>query len=189
MPFRVYFELLLASLFVAVAWGIWIYTPIIQMPALVGEVFIFALVTIFLFQRIKTEKDRLSLLNYIYGDGVKTLTISVALASIAVTFTFALLNPNIPQTLTLPLSSIVISKQEMARDLIQTSTNLISLFIPLTFVYLAGFSNYLKLDKGKTTLIQFIALWFFIIAVFMFLLNIIMILGTIRFFLYAYFAS
>ncbi|QLJ52679.1 MAG: hypothetical protein Sv326_0504 [Candidatus Fermentimicrarchaeum limneticum] len=128
-------------------------------------------------------------MNYVYDHGIKTLTISVALASIAVTFTFALLNANIPATVTLPLSSDVISKQEMAHDLIQASTNLISLFIPLIFVYLAGFSNYLELDKNQVKFIQFFALWLFIVAVFMFTVNLTTILGTIRFFLYSYFTS
>lgn len=123
----------------------------------------------------------------IYYNGVKTLTIAAALAGIAITFTFSSFSSNFPLNATLPLANMTITKQQVARDLILASSNLIGLFIPLIGVYLSGFANYLLIRKETVLFIRFISLWFFMMAVLMFIESVTTLLRTIRFFVYAYF--
>lgn len=174
--------LVLASIFIGYAiWGILISTTINYLPLRIVETFIFGILTIFVINKISSNKID-DFFDYIYDTGIKIVSISSALSAIAITLTSFVLSSKSPSTFN--FYGTLISRTQVSSDLIKSSSNFIGLLEISVIIYLLGFSRYLNIPKYEPR-IKILSLWFLIITISIFLENLVTVLGTLRLILYS----
>lgn len=184
-----YIRLFLASMVMGAGWGILVRTPLIYLPVNGLLTFLCALVAIFIKKRISPDKLE-NYKNYFYDTGIRTLSVMVSLATIALAFTSFIFTSNLPETFNLVgVAGSTISKGQLAAWLITASSNFIGMLEILIVIYALGFIRFFKWKKEIIEWIDFISLWLFIILIFLFIINLTTILGTMRTILYSAFLS
>lgn len=178
----VFVILFLASIFVGFAtWGILISTPTNFLPLRIIETFIYGIITLFIIKKVFLNKVD-DFFAYIYDTGIKIVSISSALAAVAITLTSLVLSSKLPSTFS--FYGILISGTQTSSDLIKSSSNFIGLLEIIVIVYLFGFCQYLNMPN-YIPIIKFLSLWMLIIAISIFLQNLVTVLGTLRLILYS----
>lgn len=179
--------LLLVSVFIGVAWSIIIATQLIYIPINIIVTFTCGLATVFIFNRINDD-EKSNFWNYVYDTGVKTLSIAVSLSAIAITLISLIFSSNVTTQLNIiGVAGASTTKTQIAGELMKSSSNFIGLLEMVIGVYVLGLMRFIKLKKANSDYIKFLSLWIFIIVIFEFLFNLVIILGILRTILYSTF--